>query len=353
MLAVFGWSMDPYDRELGTVQDLRGFTLGYSLVQVLGLTAVLLVTIWASNFMGGFSGPSNPKLEFNYHPVFMVLGMVFLYGNGILVYRALRTERKSRLKLVHGALMALAFLCAVAALKTVFDSHNLNQPAAIPNLYSLHSWLGLTAVLLFCMQVYTEGGCCLSLYPAADWLCQFPVSRGAPVAACTVPATARLLRPGNFRIGRRHCPARDLREALLSPRLQLLQPARRGGAGESARPVPALLRRSGRLPGHQDVLPQDTAPRGGLPAPPASQPYGVSADPSLLTPRGGPSNVGIAAVQWSEVATEGCNASSVGGVVVAVAIVVVALFEVSRSQYPVVSAPLHSDVCRTGMCAPS
>lgn len=169
LLSSPGASMDPYDRELGTVQDLRGFTLGYSLVQVLGLSAVLLVTIWASNFMGGFSGPSNPKLEFNYHPVFMVLGMVFLYGNGILVYRALRTERKSRLKLVHGALMALAFLCAVAALKTVFDSHNLNQPAAIPNLYSLHSWLGLTAVLLFCMQLLT--GFVSFLFPGVrQWL---------------------------------------------------------------------------------------------------------------------------------------------------------------------------------------
>ena len=61
--------------------------------------------------------------------------------------------------MIHATVMMLAFLLAVAGLAAAFDSHNLKTdpqtylPAPIPNLYTLHSWVGLTAVILFAMQV--------------------------------------------------------------------------------------------------------------------------------------------------------------------------------------------------------
>ncbi|XP_017795164.1 PREDICTED: cytochrome b561-like isoform X1 [Habropoda laboriosa] len=131
--------------------SLEGFKPLTILMEIIGAILVILVAVWCGYYRGGFSWSSNPKLEYNWHPLLMVIGFVFLYANGMLIYRTQRNARKRGLKLLHGGIMLFTVTLVVIALVAVFDSHNLNTPP-IPNMYSLHSWVGLTSVILFCCQ---------------------------------------------------------------------------------------------------------------------------------------------------------------------------------------------------------
>lgn len=144
-------------------QDVSGFLPLYGFAQVTGLLAVVLMAVWMGHYRGGFAWQSDPDHQFNWHPLLMSISLIYLYGNGILLYRVLRTERKKKLKLLHAGVMVTSFFLACIALKAVFDSHNLNKAGPIPNLYSLHSWVGIITVILFLLQWF--GGLLTFLFP--------------------------------------------------------------------------------------------------------------------------------------------------------------------------------------------
>lgn len=54
------------------------------------------------------------------------------------------------MKYIHAGLHTIALTLAIISLVAVFDFHNTKN---IPNMYSLHSWIGLIAVILYALQV--------------------------------------------------------------------------------------------------------------------------------------------------------------------------------------------------------
>lgn len=138
-----------YDMDSGDPPaDLPLFTKLYTLAQILGILSVVLVGVWLGIYRGGFAW-STPLEQFNWHPLLMTLGLVFLYANGALVYRGFRSERKKKLKVAHALVMIGALVCSIVGLVAVFQYH---ATEGYPDMRSLHSWLGLSTVILFACQ---------------------------------------------------------------------------------------------------------------------------------------------------------------------------------------------------------
>ncbi|XP_003465927.2 lysosomal membrane ascorbate-dependent ferrireductase CYB561A3 isoform X4 [Cavia porcellus] len=128
----------------------RGFYLACLLLGCLGFLCILLITYWTRHWHGYFAWDGSLHM-FNWHPVLMVSGMVVLYGVASLVYRLPQAWLGPRLpwKALHAALHLVAFVFTMVGLVAVFGYHS---HTGVAHLYSLHSWLGLAAVILFACQ---------------------------------------------------------------------------------------------------------------------------------------------------------------------------------------------------------
>lgn len=61
------------------IRSLFAWLVGAS--QILGLASVVLTGVWMGHYRGGFAWDGSAR-EFNLHPLCMVLGLVFLQGDG-------------------------------------------------------------------------------------------------------------------------------------------------------------------------------------------------------------------------------------------------------------------------------
>merc|ERR1712045_393765 len=124
-------------------------------VSLIGLSLFITTLAWVGQFKGGVSFTTTEKgIDFNWHPILMTISLIFLYGNGALIYRVIparNDDHKLKLKLGHAGIMMFAFILMVIGLQAAFDSHNLAVPPK-PNMYTLHSWVGLLAAILFGCQ---------------------------------------------------------------------------------------------------------------------------------------------------------------------------------------------------------
>lgn len=62
--------------------DRKVFMLLVILAQIAGGLGVILMAVWMGSFQGGFEWGDNDDLKFNYHPMFMTIGLIFIYGDG-------------------------------------------------------------------------------------------------------------------------------------------------------------------------------------------------------------------------------------------------------------------------------
>lgn len=116
-----------------------------------GSLSIIFVLIWVLHYREGLAWDGGAA-EFNWHPLLMVAGFIFFQGTAIIIFRLPWTWACNKLlmKWIHATLHLLAFTLAVVSTVAVFDFHNT---AKIPNMYSLHSWLGIAAVVLYCLQI--------------------------------------------------------------------------------------------------------------------------------------------------------------------------------------------------------
>lgn len=71
--------MDPIS-ESAQHQTLVNFRIFYIITQLVGGAIIILMGAWISLYLGGF-GWSTPSIEFNWHPMLMTIGMIYLFGN--------------------------------------------------------------------------------------------------------------------------------------------------------------------------------------------------------------------------------------------------------------------------------
>ncbi|XP_053209509.1 lysosomal membrane ascorbate-dependent ferrireductase CYB561A3-like isoform X2 [Panonychus citri] len=115
---------------------------------LIGILVIVLTILWTNKYLGGY-GWAIPSTEFNYHPLFLIIGMVYLYGNSIISYRLFPSLDKPKLKLIHSILHAACLVFTATGLYAVIDFH---QRAHIVNFYSLHSWIGIFTATIYFFQ---------------------------------------------------------------------------------------------------------------------------------------------------------------------------------------------------------
>ncbi|NXI47449.1 CYBR1 reductase, partial [Galbula dea] len=119
---------------------------------LVGFVSVIFCLVWVFHYREGLSWDGRAG-EFNWHPVLIVTGFVFIQGIAIIVYRLPWTWKCSKLlmKFIHAGLNTIAMILAIVSLVAVFEFHNTSN---IPNMYSLHSWIGLAAVIFYSLQLF-------------------------------------------------------------------------------------------------------------------------------------------------------------------------------------------------------
>eukprot|EP01036_Dinobryon_divergens_P034380 gene34380-44414_t len=149
-----GIEMSPHFESTSSIGRFSAF-----LAICFAFVSMVLIAYWANNtdttirYAGGLDWGVN---TFNWHPVLMISGMVFSSITAMMMYRVLPLP-KTIVKYVHAILHTATIVCICVGIAAVVVSNNFidkNTSNRIePNLWSLHSLLGIIAICLY-MQNY-------------------------------------------------------------------------------------------------------------------------------------------------------------------------------------------------------
>lgn len=119
------------------------------LAHLLLVAVAALILVWLLKFQDGVAlSSANKSKIFNLHPLLMVFGLILAGGEAIMVYKTIPATREAQ-KTIHLILHLIALVLGSVGVYAVFKFHN---ELHIANLYTLHSWLGITTISLFGLQ---------------------------------------------------------------------------------------------------------------------------------------------------------------------------------------------------------
>ncbi|PSR84890.1 Ascorbate-specific transmembrane electron transporter [Actinidia chinensis var. chinensis] len=116
---------------------------------LVAIAVITLVLVWLLHFQGGLAFKSDIKTKiFNIHPLLMVIGFILIAGEAIMSYKTFPGPRNTQ-KFIHLILHFIALLAGIVGIYAVFKFHH---ELGIPDMYTLHSWIGMSTICLFAIQ---------------------------------------------------------------------------------------------------------------------------------------------------------------------------------------------------------
>ncbi|CAN1264826.1 Transmembrane ascorbate ferrireductase 1 [Linum perenne] len=110
---------------------------------LIAIAASIMVLVWCVHFRGGLAWENaNKNLIFNVS--------FFIPCSGFLVSASSLPLKKPAQKLAHLILHGVALVLGIIGSYTALKYHN---EIGLPNMYTLHSWLGIIVICLYAIQV--------------------------------------------------------------------------------------------------------------------------------------------------------------------------------------------------------
>ncbi|CAF3225598.1 unnamed protein product [Rotaria sp. Silwood2] len=126
----------------------RSYPILLFLGEIFGLLSVILVGLLFDRRVSSnvYDWTTNP---FSYHPVMMTIGLLFCYGNAILLYRTFKQTSKLMMKIFHACFLIISLTLSIFGLAAIIQSKIISNR---PHFMTFHSWIGIATIGLFAFQ---------------------------------------------------------------------------------------------------------------------------------------------------------------------------------------------------------